>query len=120
MREARFREQGFAERITGEVTRTYEDIQSLRGCIAAARARQQAAAETRELVQARFDAGDAIQLEVLEAARKAATARAAVITAITDYNRAQHLLHYQVFESAWSEGQWRDSEVTSNSSRIVV
>lgn len=103
LREARFREQGFAERIAGEVTRNYEDVQSLRASIDAARTRQQAATETRELVEARFGAGDAIQLEVLEAAREASAARAAVITAITDYNRTQHLLHYQVFGSAWSE-----------------
>lgn len=101
--EARFREQGATERIVGEVLRTFEDVRSLRASIASAQVRQQAATETFDLVQARFDAGDAIQLEVLEAARDRAEARAGLITATIEYNRAQHLLHYQVYGRAWSE-----------------
>lgn len=100
---AALQRQGLEETIRAQVVRALENVRSLRGSIAASRAREAGARETLELVRARFEAGDAIQLEVLEAAREAAVARASVVNAVLSYNQAQHLLFYQVNGSAWGE-----------------
>jgi outer membrane protein TolC len=88
-------------KLRASVVGSYEAIRSLRARVEATRAREQAADETLELVQARFDAGDAIQLEVLEAAREVAEARAGTVASIIAYNQTQHLLYYQVNGAAW-------------------
>ena len=91
------------ELVSGEVVRGWARSKSLLGRITAARKGIQAAEETLKLVEARFEAGDAIQLEVLEAIRAVAAARAALIDTIVTYNQTQHLLHYRVRGSSWRQ-----------------
>ena len=88
--------------VRAEVLDSWQRASSLRARIEASRQRVEAAKETQDLVQARFDAGDAIQLEVLEAAREHADARAMLVDAIVGYNQNQHLLFYRVRGSAWT------------------
>ena len=96
VREAALRQRGLEEAIAGQVVRLQDEVRSLRSRIDAARARVEAAREAADLVAARFQAGDAIQLEVLEASREDAESRAELIQAVIGYNQAQHLLHYHV------------------------
>jgi outer membrane protein TolC len=101
-REAALRLEGLKEAIAGEVIRIRDEARSLSSRISAASSRVEAAREALELVRARFQAGDAIQLEVLESAREAAEARAELIAAIIEFNQLQHLFYYQVRGDAWS------------------
>ncbi len=101
-RQAALQLKGLEEVIAGQVIRTREEIRSLRTRIEAARARVEASTEALALVQARFQAGDAIQLEVLAAITEIADSRAELVRAIIAYNQAQHLLHYQVYGAARS------------------
>jgi len=95
---SRTREILSAEVVTGSIR-----SRSLLGRIAAARQGVEAAEETLKLIQARFEAGDVIQLEVLEAIRAVAAARAALVDTVVTYNQIQHLLHYRVRGSAWGK-----------------
>jgi len=104
VRAARLQVEGKREEIVGEVIRTWETIGSLRASIDAAHSRVRASRETAELVQARYESGDAIQLEILEAQRDDAESRAALVHAIIEYSKAQNLLHYQVYGATWEKG----------------
>lgn len=95
---SRTREILSAEVVTGSIR-----SKSLLGRIDAAGEGVEAAEETLKLIEDRFEAGDAIQLEVLEAIRSVAAARAALIDTIVTYNQTQHLLHYRVQGSAWGK-----------------
>jgi len=86
-----------------DVVRGWTRSKNLMGRIEATRKGIEAAEETLELVEARFEAGDAIQLEVLEAIRAVAAARAALIDTTVTYNQTQHLLHYRVRGGAWRQ-----------------
>jgi outer membrane protein TolC len=103
-RQAALQLSGLEELIAGQVLGTFEELQSLRSRLVAARARVEAAQEARELAAASFQAGDAIQLEVLEAASVLAEARAELVAAVIEYNQAQHALHYQVYGSSRASG----------------
>jgi len=103
-RAARLEVEGKREEIAGEVIRTWETISSLRASIDAAHSRVEASREAAELVEARYQSGDAIQLEILEAQRDDAESRAALVHAIIEYSKAQNLLHYQVYGAAWEKG----------------
>jgi outer membrane protein TolC len=91
--------------VRAEVLDSWHRASSLLARIDASRQRVQAAKETQNLVQARFEAGDAIQLEVLEAVREHASARAMLVDAIVGYNQNQHLLFYRVRGAAWSRAR---------------
>ena len=95
------RQQQLQDQIAGQVLSNWERIQSLKARLEAARFRVEAASETLDLVQVRFDAQDALQIELFEARQGLEFARAEIIAAIVEYNQAQHLLHYQVFGEAW-------------------
>ncbi|MBI4603468.1 MAG: TolC family protein [Planctomycetes bacterium] len=100
-REASLRHAGLEEAIAGAVIRTRDEARSLRSRLEAARSRVEAAREAMDLVTARHQAGDAIQLEVLEAARELSEARSGHLEAVIRFNQTQHLLFYQVHGSAW-------------------
>ena len=100
-REAALRVEGLREKVVGQVIRSWERVRSLRAGIDAASARVEASREALDLVRVRFSANDAIQLEILEALSELAESRAAIIQAIIEYNKVQHLLHYQVHGAAW-------------------
>ncbi len=89
--------------VSGEVVRGWTRSKNLLGRIEATRKGIEAAEETLKLVEARFEAGDAIQLEVLEAIRAVAAARAALIDTTVSYNQTQHLLHYRVRGGSWRQ-----------------
>ncbi|MGH9360622.1 MAG: TolC family protein, partial [Thermoanaerobaculia bacterium] len=101
-RETALRLEGLKETIVGQVIRTRDEARSLRSRISAARSRVEAAREAMDLVGSRFQAGDAIQLEFLDAAREMAESRAELIRAIIAFNQAQHLFYYQVRGDSWS------------------
>ena len=100
---ANLRVAGLGEQITADVIHNHERIRSLEALRAAAQSRMRAAEEALELVRARAQAGDSIQIEILDAIRDLAQARAQLIRAITDFNRAHYLLFYQVQGNAWSD-----------------
>ena len=54
-------------------------------------------------MRARAQAGDAIQIEILDAIRDLAQARAHLVRSITDFNLVHYLLFNQVEGSAWSD-----------------
>ena len=89
--------------VNAEVVRGWTRSKNLLGRIEATRKGIEAAEETLKLVEARFEAGDAIQLEVLEAIRAVAAARAALIDTTVSYNQTQHLLHYRVRGGSWRQ-----------------
>jgi len=91
------------DRVSAEVVRGWTRSKNLLGRIEATRKGIEAAEETLKLVEARFEAGDAIQLEVLEAIRAVAAARAALIDTTVSYNQTQHLLHYRVRGGSWRQ-----------------
>jgi outer membrane protein TolC len=95
------RQQQLHDSIVGQIITTWERVESLRAGLETARSRVEASSQALELVQARFDAQDALQIEVFEAMQEVEQARAEMIAAIIDYNKTQHLLHYQVFGAAW-------------------
>lgn len=101
--EASLRLAGLREQIAADVINNFERIRSLQALSAAARSRIRAAEEALELVRARAQAGDAIQIEILDAIRDLAQARAQLVRSITDFNRVHYLLFYQVEGSAWSD-----------------
>jgi outer membrane protein TolC len=100
-RAASLRLDGLKESITGLVIRTRDHAANLRSRMSAARSRVEAAREAVDLTRSRFQAGDAIQLEVLDASRAMAESRAELIEAITSFNQVQHYLHYLVQGEAW-------------------
>jgi outer membrane protein TolC len=100
----RLQVEGKREEIVGEVIRTWETISSLRASIDAAQSRVEASREAVDLVQARYESGDAIQLEILAARRNDAESRAGLVNAIIEYSKAQNVLHYQVHGAAWEKG----------------
>jgi outer membrane protein TolC len=89
--------------VNADVVRGWTRSKNLLGRIEATRKGIEAAEETLKLVEARFEAGDAIQLEVLEAIRAVAAARAALIDTTVSYNQTQHLLHYRVRGGSWRQ-----------------
>ena len=91
------------EQLSAEVVVGWERSKSLLGRIEAATKGVAAAAETLKLVEARFEAGDVIQLEVLEAIRAVAAARAVLIDTVVFYNQTQHLLYYRVRGASWRQ-----------------
>jgi outer membrane protein TolC len=102
-RAASLRLEGLKEIITGQVIRTRDQAANLRSRMSAARSRVEAAREALDLIRSRFQAGDAIQFEVLDASREMAESRAELIEAITSFNKVQHYLHYLVRGEAWQE-----------------
>ncbi|MCZ6792895.1 MAG: TolC family protein, partial [Planctomycetota bacterium] len=100
-REAALEVEGLRERVVGQVIRSWEQVRSLRARIGAADSEVRAASTALELVRDRLASGDAIQLEILEAIQEVAASRAALVNAIVEYGKAQHVLYYQVHGAAW-------------------
>ncbi|MGQ9588856.1 MAG: TolC family protein [Planctomycetota bacterium] len=102
-REAAVRLRGVEEAIAGEVIRARDEAKGLRARIAAARSRVVAAGEALDLVTARFRAGDAILLEILDAGRELAESREELVGAVIHFNQTQHHLHFLVHGRASGE-----------------
>jgi len=102
-RAAVLRLDGLKESIAGQVIRTRDQAVNLRSRVSAARSRVESAREAMGLIRSRFQAGDAIQLEVLDASREMAESRAELIEAIIAFNQVQHFFYYLVRGESWQE-----------------
>ncbi len=82
------------DRVAAEVVRAWERVKAAPQRIAAANRETEAAQATRDLADARHEAGAALMVETLDAEASLTRARTSLLFAIADHNRAQYeLLH---------------------------